>query len=36
MHREGIIHLERRQNFPKNGHFLTLNTHTYVSASGVK
>ena len=25
----GIIHLVRTQNFPKNYHFLTLNTHTY-------
>ena len=32
----GIIHLVRKQNFPKNQHFLLPDTHTYMCVSGGK
>ena len=32
----GIIHIVRRQNFPKNKHFLPSDTHTYVYLLGGK
>ena len=32
----GIIHLVRKQNFPKNQPFLLPDTHTYVCVSGGK